>query len=200
MNNKGLKNPAAIIAASEASDKLSKISDSAKKTVSDINSKTNNALAWVAAIGAAGVVYFIFTQFNKINKVQNEVGNTIGDAIDNIKEGASIEGGGSGAITGSSDLGNITITEVQAQSKASQLMEAMDRLGTDFDRIKNVLNGITPADFVLIADKFGLVRYNLTGRAFWPYPERNLLEWLALELNEDEMNELRQLHPKIFGT
>ena len=195
MAKQGLKNPLAILSASE---KAGQIVDSTKKTAKEVNDRTGNALAWLAVIGGGGALYFIFQQLNKINKLQNDVGETVGGLVDQVGDGFTIPGGGGGDVNGI-DLGSLTINEVQAQFKATQLMDSMDRVGTNFDKIKSALRNINKADFVLIAQKFGTPRYNLVGSAPWPWPKRNLLEWLSLELDDDEVNELKNINPDVFG-
>lgn len=186
---KGLNNPVAIAAAGAAANK-------AGKAVKDINSKTNNALAWIAAIAAGGGLIFFLAQLNKLNRLQNAVGDTVGGAIDNIGGGID-SGAGSGTISGT-NLPKPTINEQQAQSRAAILFKSMDRIGTDFNKIKEALTGINTADYLLIFQKFGEVRYAFGGQSIWPAPLKNLNQWLAEELTESEINELRKLLPKIF--
>ena len=69
---------------------------------------------------------------------------------------------------------NGTISRNQAQIAAAGLLQAMDRFGTDEQRIYSILSGKRRADFTLISEAFGTPRYDGAGEAVWPAAKRNL--------------------------
>jgi phage pi2 protein 07 len=186
-----LKNPLVVTAAA------SKAGKKATKAAKKIDGNTNNALSWIAVIAAGGFVYYMFRQFQKFSDLQDKVAENVQNAFNNITEGLTDSAGGGVIID--PNLGVPNISEMTAQSLATQLYEAMKYWGTDFERIKNALNGLTPADFHLVGQKFGLVRYGFGGRENWPFPKKNLLQWILEEVSNNQLNELKTLHPNIFG-
>lgn len=111
------------------------------------------------------------------------------------------------SFNGSSNSGQLidgsdkkTITKNQAANIAAILLTAMNQMGTDEDAIFNALEGKTAGDYAMIFQEFGQVRYDGASASHWPFPERNLTEWLASELNDSEMKQLNHLMPGVLNT
>lgn len=181
-----LGNPAAAAAAASAAKKAG---PAAKK----INDDTKGALSWVLVGGAVVGVYFLY----KLVSAGGKVGDLVGSVADTA---SSIFDGVTNNIENPEDATNtpLTISNATAKAKASILYESMASAGTDFPRIKGTLTGVTKADFVLISNEFGTPRYGGFGASTWPAPQRNLVYWLATELDNNELNQIRQMIPGLF--
>lgn len=69
-----------------------------------------------------------------------------------------------------------------------------------YSSIKEVLAGITYADYFKIKESFGLVARDFTGApsddiTSFLYTDKNLTEWLVLELSDSQKIELKELNP-----
>jgi hypothetical protein len=96
------------------------------------------------------------------------------------------------------DVQNATLTNQQAQNLASQLLDAMNAKqpfwGTDEKTVEAVFDLMKNGnDFKIVAQKFGLKDYNgyNSPPLGWfsnldSYEERNLLYWLAREINPSD--------------
>lgn len=184
---KKMGNPAAVAAASEAAKTIA-------PTVKQANKDTKGGLSWLLLAGGGIALFLVYKLASNAGKVTNVIGNAadlassgLNNLIDQIND----------PNLNASDL-PITINGLTAQNKANALLEAMDRFGTDFTRIKQTLTGITLADYVKIAEKFGTPRYDGAGEGIWPAPKRNLSYWLVAELDNDELKQIRKLVPGIF--
>lgn len=140
----------------------------------------------VLAVSVGG--YLIYRSVKGINDVSKKVGDEI--SFDGTGEG--------GAGTQTPINGQTTITENQASVIAALLLSAMDGFGTDEDSIYDALAGKTPADYAMISNAFGTPRYDGAGHSHWPFPKRNLTEWLTRELNQSEIEHLANLMPGVF--
>lgn len=174
------------IAAKMTGDKL-------KTGAKKVNEDTDGALSWLALGGAVLLGGIIIKTLYNASKVGDVVGN-VADAASSVLNSFTEN------IENPSDSTNtpLLITDVEAQNKAILLMQAMDGIGTDFQRIKETLTGITKADYVLIAKKFGTPRYLGTGQSPWPSPQRNLSYWIAAELDNKQIQIIRSLLPGLF--
>lgn len=98
-------------------------------------------------------------------------------------------GSGSGSVEDPTGNGGGTNTEVfSASKKAAELLNAMDRFGTDEAAIFKTLSGVTQAQFGLIRQAFGLKQYNgfsqgVPGDIFGLIPSIPLERWLEEELS-----------------
>lgn len=94
-----------------------------------------------------------------------------------------------------------TLSQQEAAVIAEELFQAMTYTGTDFNRIKNALNGLTYNDFVKVSDAFGLKYYDtIFGTEGLPYvwPKLSLHEWLANELSDKEMAVIQAIMPNVI--
>lgn len=192
MGNKSRKlgNPAAAAVAATAA---SKAAGKAAPAVKQANKDTKGAVSWLLVGGGVLGLYLLYkvvSTFGKASDVVGSAAQAASTAFDNLTEGMQdIE-----------DATNtpITIDNASAKSKAAILYEAMDGVGTDWDKIVGALTGVTKADFILISDAFGTPRYFGTGGAVWPASKRNLVYWLTAELNSEKMTILRNMIPGLF--
>ena len=151
-------------------------------------------MSWVLVGIGAVVVFGVYKLVSNTGKVTDVVGDAAGAAsagLNNLIDAINDPN------LNASDL-PVTIDGVTAQNKANALLDAMDGFGTDFQRIKQTLTGITLADYVKIAEKFGTPRYDGAGESMWPAPKRNLSYWLVAELDNSELQQIRSLVPGIF--
>lgn len=92
------------------------------------------------------------------------------------------------------NVSNVTITPETARNLASQLLDAMNRYGTDEDLISAVFDLLkTGDDFKLVVDAFGLQPYNGAGLPPEGLPPAldgatpmNLVGWLSEELSRGD--------------
>lgn len=194
--NKKMGNPAAAMVAVEAVPKVAKAaSDGASKA----NKDTNGALSWVIVGGLAIAGFVVLRSFNKVGNAFGSAADVASSTLDNIQDAINDPNlnASDSPIAG---VGNITttITDNAAQNKANILLVAMDGFGTDFTAIKNALQGLNVADYALIAHYFGTPRYSGFGEGVWPAPKRNLSYWIAAELDDEELSEIRAILPNVF--
>src|SRR5690606_14240659 len=120
---------------------------------------TKGALSWLVVAGVGVGVFLIYKIASNAGKITNVVGSAADTASAALDELTNIitdpNPNASDSPLGNTGQSVITITEVEAQNRANMLLEAMDRFGTDEERIIAALTGITLADYVLIAEKFG---------------------------------------------
>lgn len=193
--SKKLGNPAAVAAVTKAAPAV-------KEGAKEVNKDTKGALSWIIVGGVALGVFVIYKIANNAAKVSNIVGSgadvasstldSIADAIKDPNYNAS-----DSEIVDDSQT-QIMLNSAQAQNRANALFEAMRTPGTNFLRIKEALTGITVADYVLIAEKFGTPRYSGWGEGTFLFPKRNLSYWISAELDDNEIKEIRQLLPGLF--
>jgi hypothetical protein len=95
-----------------------------------------------------------------------------------------------------------TLNDSQASVLAERLHVAMYLAGTDEDTVKDILTGLKHNDFIKVSKSYGKRPYlYLTGEApvfDWMGADLTLIEWLIQELNQSEINELKQILPDIF--
>lgn len=99
------------------------------------------------------------------------------------------------------DDSKATISDYKAGAIADTLHVAMSSMGTDFVRIKQVLQGLTVHDFAKVHNKFGIRGYIDTFGVGTDIPTSlrlNLTQWMESELNHEQFKELKKLHPTIF--
>lgn len=124
--------------------------------------------------------------------------------ISNIDLGTDPNAGGGGTQNTNPNSNTpptgATITPNQAKNKAGLLLTAFnDPFGTDEEAVFNVLRGMNRYDFALISNAFGTPRYFGNGEAYtWPFPKLTLAQWIAEELNTNELNHLKQIMPNVL--
>lgn len=195
MASKKLGNPAVAVAAAKAAPE---VKEGAKK----VNNDTKGALSWVIVGGVALGVFVVWKIANNAAKVANIVGSgadVASSALDSITKAIKDPNynASDSEIVDDSQT-QITLNSAQAQNRANALFDAMRSAGTNFQRIKETLTGITVADYVLIAEKFGTPRYSGWGEGTIFFPKRNLSYWISAELDDNEISEIRQLLPGLF--
>lgn len=113
-------------------------------------------------------------------------GTTSGNGVDPT-------GNGSGGNGGQSNPG------FDALKVATDLYEAMKDSGTDESAIVQILTRVTPAQFDLVFDAFGVLKYNPTlgnQYSFWGELDRyNLKQWLKYELSETQYYNFKRKFP-----
>lgn len=78
-----------------------------------------------------------------------------------------------------------TITDNQAEEYARQLLDAMNGIGTDEEKIKRIIidEGLTGLDLNAIVEKFGIKDYGTFGEPLWGEGEKlNLMQWINKEI------------------
>jgi len=133
--------------------------------------------------------YLLYKTFSGISNVVGDVTKPDPDA------GSGNQGTGSGSNT---TPPGATITANQAQIIATGLLNAMNRFGTDTEKIYTLLAGKNKYDFALINNAFGDERYTGIAKGPWPNPFRNLVYWLNSELDAAEMAKLKQVMPGVL--
>ncbi len=135
-----------------------------KKTSETINVLPDNALKTFIYVGGAFLLWRLYKTF-KIKKIDVEPA----------------------PIDTTPNSSNTTITENDARIMASQLLAAMDRIGTDENTIYKVFERIqTPDDFLMVYNAFGKKYYDGTGQPWLVWGEErksDLVEWLKNELS-----------------
>lgn len=191
--NKKLANPAAVAAVAKAAPE-------AKKTIKKVNEDTKGGVSWLLLGGAAVLGFIILKTVNNASKVGDVVGGAADAASSALDQLTDIINDPN-LDASNTDVSGIdlepTISDLEAQNRAIALLEAMDRFGTDFTRVKASLTGINHADYVLISEKFGKPRYDGMGSSFWA-PKRNLSYWIVAELDNSELDQIRNLLPGLF--
>ena len=159
--------------------------DKGIKTGSKIAKDNTKELA-ILALTIAGI-YLLYKSVNKAVDNIPTIGNKPGD------------GGGTVTMNGNTNPPGATITPNQAQTIAAGLHAAMVVWnGTDEQRIFSLLDGKNPIDYVMISNAFGKPKYDDFGDAYFPFPAQNLTYWLNSELDESEMQHLKQIMPGVF--
>jgi LPXTG-motif cell wall-anchored protein len=134
---------------------------------------------WLIIVGVvilvSLLVYFL------IKKRKNEL-NSDPDKIDDIN-------------INSSDL---SISDNQANIICQNILEAMDKRGTDEETIISNLTGLNQADLLLIIKKFGLKYYNGERLSRGWLSEKlsrqmNLLSWLKAELSGSDLETVKTI-------
>ena len=99
---------------------------------------------------------------------------------------------------------NLTITNGQAVIIAQNLLNAMDRWGTDEQSIiDNIGKAKTSDDLMLITQKFGIKPYSGTGLAKTYLNKRvasvmrNLSEWIRAELSGRDLRTVKEMYDKL---
>ena len=130
-------------------------------------------------------------------------------AFNFIKNGGNDPNSGGGNVGNHNNPSNVpqgaSITVSQAESKAAQILGAIDSIGklsnSEYAIVKDALQGMNPYDFAMISNAFGMPRRNpVTGEeSFWPLGEKlNLLQWLQIELKPDQRIDLRKVMPGVI--
>lgn len=184
---KGLKNPAAIVAAPIIGDQFSKAGKAAGQRADKINKDTKGGLSILLLLGVAVGIYTVW----KLTAPIRAGAGAASDAINTIKDGVLNNPFGTSEAPPPPETS--IITDAQAEFKAAQLHDAMIGPGTNWKKIKNALEGLTLDDYQLVAQKFGTKRYLIVGGEPFPAPLRNLNEWLQRELSSAEINELKNM-------
>lgn len=94
-----------------------------------------------------------------------------------------------------------TMSKTEAKEHAESLYVAMNHFGTDEDTIYRVLTDISVPNFNKIYNEFGNRLYDAQlGANGLPIldNELDLFGWINEELNETELEKLRELSPKVF--
>ncbi|MFV9549664.1 hypothetical protein [Algibacter sp. PT7-4] len=186
---------AVVKAASKAAPKV-------KEGANKVNKDTKGALSWVVVGGVAVLTVLVLKTISNASKVGNVVGSAADVAsttLDQlVKELKDPNLNSSDSPIGNAGTIPVTITDLEAQNRANVLLEAMDGFGTDFERVKMALSNITVADYGMIAIKFGTPRYDGAGEGMWPASKRNLSYWIAAELDNNELQQIRMVLPGIF--
>lgn len=197
-SKKGLSNPAAIIAAAPT------VVKSGGAAAKKVNKDTGNALSWMTVAGLGIVLFFGYRVFNTIGKVAN-TGGIIIDEIGGAVTTNPDHGGGNVGNANSDIPHGATITGVQAETLATQLIVIMGSFHKNNEKERNqvydLLRGKTLVDYQMISAAFGLVRRNpITGEVAPPLlgQKLNLTEWLTVEMGPEGMNELRNITHQIF--
>lgn len=178
---KGLRNPAAIIAAGAAPEAIKTTSTAA----SQINKDTKGGLSIMMLILLAAGIYTFWRVTAPFRSVSGGVSKTI-EGIFNTKEDVPIK-----------HSGTPTISQLQAQGRAQMLHDAMKGVGTNWNKVVTALSGLTVADFTLVAQEFGLKTYAPNGSGWWG-DKLNLIGWLQRELSAKEINELNTIIPGVL--
>lgn len=194
-SNRKLGNPAAAVAAAKAAPAV-------KEGAKEVNKDTKGALSWVLVGGVALGVFVVWKIANNAAKVANIVGSgadVASSALDSISNAIKDPNyNASDSVIVDDSQTQATLNSAQAQNRANALFDAMRTPGTNFQRIKEALTGITVADYVLVAEKFGTPRYSGWGEGTIFFPKRNLSYWISAELSDNEIKEIRQLLPGLF--
>lgn len=133
----------------------------------------------VLVVGAAGAVIYYLYQLTK--KPEEEKYNPCGVLLIRTKDGS----------TESS-----SITKAQAETIANNVYEAMNRIGTDWDRIKKNLIGLNGKSLQKVYCAFGKRRYFVTGRGSILGEKMDLTGWLIAELKSYQLNELKPVYDR----
>ena len=181
ISKRGLRNPAAIIAAGAAPDAIKTASTGAAQ----VNKDTKGGLSILLLIALAGTMYFIWKLTAPIRSGAGAVSDTI-DGIFSKEEDKPIE-----------VQGEPTLTVLQARSRSQMLHDAMRGPGTDWKKVVQALTGLTVADFTLVAHEFGIKTYAPNGSGWWG-DKLNLVGWLQRELSSKEVQQLNQIIPGIL--
>lgn len=97
----------------------------------------------------------------------------------------------------------LQFTTAELEFKTSQILDAMDRLGTDTDTIMSVLNSLHNGDELLyIIKSFGVKPYYIAGLAdTWDMKmfasDENLIGWFHEELSDTELAEVKAVFDKL---
>ncbi|WP_440066683.1 hypothetical protein [Tenacibaculum discolor] len=94
-----------------------------------------------------------------------------------------------------------SIDDAKANRIADSLHISMASIGTDYSRIKMLLDGLSSSDFAKVYNRFGTRGYidiigvgtNVAGAAKF-----NLTQWFESELTHAQLRELKTLYPAIF--
>lgn len=136
-------------------------------------------IKWSIIVGLV-ILISLLTYF-LIKKRKNEI-NSDPNKIDDIK-------------INSSDL---SINDNQANIICQNLLEAMDKRGTDEETIISNLTGLNQADLMLIVKKFGLKYYNGERLARGWLSEKlsrqlNLISWFKAELSGEDLETVKTI-------
>lgn len=124
----------------------------------------------IAAVGAGVGVFFLY-KIIKLwvdNKSTFSANKILADSINSI------------------DSNKLTISQAQANSIAQEVYYAMKDMGSDEDKIEDLLIGraLTNEDIKLIVQAFGTKKYNNFGSPMFDWmggDDMNLMQWLDLE-------------------
>jgi len=133
----------------------------------------------VLVVGAAGAVIYYLYQLTK--KSDEEKYKPCGVLLIRTKDGS----------TDSS-----SITKAQAETIANNVYEAMNKIGTDWARIKKNLLGLNGKSLQKVYCAFGKRRYFLTGRGLILGEKMDLSGWLIAELKSYQLNELKPVYDR----
>ncbi|MFC4219023.1 hypothetical protein [Flagellimonas marina] len=170
--------------------------DSIKATSKRVkNSVASNPMTLVYGVLGVASLFLLY-----------KVGRTAGNALDSIKDDPNAGGGNFDNGNPSEVKDGATITLAQAQTSAAILLEAMHTIGgvsrSEFERIKNVFKGRTIQDYVLMSKAFGEPRRSIiTGESsvlVLGGVKMNLSQWLAKELDDEQIDELSLVIPGVF--
>lgn len=135
---------------------------------------TERLMNWINLILLGGVIYFVYRFFSKTDTQK--------------KKNQEIED-----IT--IDYSNLKYTEQELISKADQLFNFMDRVGSDEDSFISVLKTLkTIDDLKYIVKYFGLRPYMLGMEAHITSiaaPELNLIGWIREEFSGDDLKSIK---------
>lgn len=177
----------------ETANKAVKTTAKAAKSTGNFISKNPKATLYLG-LGILGVFvgYKIYKSFTSVTDVFKEDPNAGGGNLENIKNPALKPSGA-------------TISMVQAQTIAANILSAVDGLGglneKEYMIVENALRNKTEKDFQMISQAFGTPKRSpITGeQSFWFFGERlNLSQWLTQELDAKQKARLQAAAPLIF--
>lgn len=88
---------------------------------------------------------------------------------------------------------NLSISETDAQLIAENLLNAMNRFGTDNELVYEEFKKIeTKEDAILVSEKFGFKKYDGYGHGAVLGQPKNLKGWINAELTENEKQPIKQ--------
>lgn len=79
------------------------------------------------------------------------------------------------------------VDDTKAKELAKQLLDAMDRIGTDLNTIQKIIIDDAPSslDLLAIMTAFGIQEYGTFGKPLWGSGEKlNLIQWLDREISD----------------
>jgi len=150
---------------------------------------TKNALP---IIKAAGIITAMWAGYKAITGIASLIKGFGSDPT---------AGGGNPDFDGTKIPDGATINPNLAQTKAAAIFNAMRYPGTDVTKIINSLTGMNSIDYALISQAFGKPKYAAPLGTHLPYgvwPALNITEWLHSELDENDLNRLRQVMPGVI--
>jgi hypothetical protein len=171
-------------------------------------SKTVKIIIVVAILGLGIAVYLFIkkkqTAGNTNNQDTNATGtNTTGANTSDTNTTGSNTTGTTNTNTNTSGLAG-TISSVTAGVIADQILACMNKVGTDEQKIFEILEGMTGTDIKKVIDAFGVKPYYGTGlrsedqkdsifSVFVKKGNFNLLQWFEVELSRKGLDSMDHL-------